>query len=120
MAYESRVYVVNVHRHPEIKCAIYAETIAVVNMCKMDYNSGWHNLFTTDIDYKLFKDDGNTEFDTDSYGQHMKSCPVEKVIEWLETQMQRDNYRRLPVLHGLLSGFTQDAWPNIEVVHYGY
>lgn len=120
MGYESRVYVVNVHRHPEIKSAVYAEIIAVVNMCKIDYDSGWHDLFTTSIDYKLFKDDGNTEFDIDEYGDHMKSCPVENVIEWLEMQMQHDNYRRLPMLYGLLKCFTTDAWRNVEIVHYGY
>lgn len=120
MAYESRVYVVNVHRHPEIDGTTYAEKIAAVNMCKVDYNSGFRELFTTDIDYKLFKDDGNTEFDADSYGEHMKSCAVEKVIAWLEDQMQHDNYRRLSVLYGLLKGFDTAAWPNIEIVHFGY
>ena len=120
MAYESRVYVVNVHRHQINENVIYAEIIAVVNMSKMGYDNGWKNLFTTNIDYKLFKDDGDTEFNTDEYGEHMKSCSIDHVIKWLEERMQHDSYRRLPVLYGLLKSFTEDSWPNIEIVHFGY
>ena len=119
MAYESRIFVVNVHRRPEIPAYSYAEKIAMVNMCAMDSHE-WLDLFKTDIDYKLFMDDGNTEFDTDCYGQHLRSAAIEDVIAFLEKQMQHDTYRRLPVLYGLLKGFAKEAWQNIEIVHFGY
>ena len=118
MAYESKVYIVDVHRHE--RGYVYAEKIAEVNLCKMGYDSGWKELFAKDIDYMLLADDGNTEFDTDLYGEHMKSCSVNKVIEWLESEMQHNNYRRLPILYGLLKSFDLERWSNLEVVHFGY
>lgn len=117
MAYESKVYIVDVHRHDTY---VFAERIAEVRLCCMGYDNGWKKLFATDIDYKLFADDGNTEFDTDCYGEHMKSCPIEKVIEWLEKEMTHNEYRRLPVLLGLLRSFSPDQWTHLEVVHFGY
>ena len=116
MAYESKVYIVEVNRHSSF---IYAELIAEVRLSNMG-NNGWRELFTTDIDYKLYMDDGNTQFDTDRYGEHLKSCSVSKVVEWLEKEMQHSNYRRLPILYGLLKGFLPEQWKNLEVVHYGY
>ena len=117
MGYESRVFVVDVHRRTNF---IYAEKVASMNLCKMGSNNGWLELFSKEIDYTLFMDDGNTEFDTDRYGDHMKSCSIEKVIAWLENEMQHNSYRRLSILYGLLKGFKQDEWENLEVVHYGY
>ena len=94
--------------------------IAEVRLCGMGHNNGWRELFTKDIDYKLYMDDGNTMFDTDCYGDHLKSCTIDKVAGWLEKEMQNTNYRRLPILYGLLKGFSPEQWKNLEVVHYGY
>lgn len=117
MGYESRVFVVNVTRGDRYD---FAEKVAEVDMSKMGYNNGWRELFTREIDYKLFMDDGNTEFDEDKYGEHLKAAPVERVLEWLKEYMKKDKYRRLPLLYGLLKGIKEKQWDEIEVVHYGY
>lgn len=116
MGYESRVYLVEVHRRPRYT---YAERIAEVRMCKMN-DENWLNLFTKPIDYKLYMDDGNTEFDTDDYGDHLMACPIADVIAYLEEKMKVDSYRRLPLLYGLLAGINPEKWEHLEVVHFGY
>ena len=116
MGYESRVYLVNVHRHENW---VWAETIAEVRMAKM-YDNVWYKLFAKDIDYTLTADDGNTSFDTDMYGEHLKSCPVGDAITHLEERMETDSYRRLRLLYGLLTGIEPDKWGDLELVHFGY
>ena len=116
MAYESKVYVVE-----PMNFIGYANRIAEDRLSNMGYENGWRELFTKDIDYKLFMDDGETEFDTDCYGDHLKSCSVEKVLEWVEKEMQHSGYYwRLHILHGILKGFIQAGCGSFEVVHYGY
>lgn len=116
MGYESRVYLVEVHRHREY---VYGERIAEVRMCKMN-DENWLNLFTKPIDYKLYMDDGNTEFDTDSYGDHLTACPIADAIAYLEEKMKTDSYRRLPLLYGLHAGINPEQWGHLELVHFGY
>ncbi len=116
MAYESKVYIVE-----HISGFEYGNRIAEVRLSKMSCESGWRELFTKNIDYKLFMDDGNTEFDTDRYGEHLKSCSIEVVTEWVEKEMQHSGYNwRLPILYGLLKGFAQANLRKLEVVHFGY
>ena len=119
MAYESRVLFVNVMRRED--GFVYARKVAEVDMSAMGYEYGWRDLFTKEIDYKLFMDDGETEFDTDMYGDHLKSCSVDKLLAWVEKEMQRSGYNwRLPTLHGLLKGLLESGWKNLDVVHFGY
>lgn len=116
MGYESRVYLVEVHRSLDY---VYGEQIAEVRMCQMN-DRNWLNLFTRPIDYKLYMDDGNTEFDTDFYGDHLTACPITDVIAYLEKKMKVDPYRRLGLLYGLLTGIEPKKWENLELVHFGY
>ena len=123
MGYESRIYVVVPYRqiYPDGTKLIWAEKIATMDLGKMGYEDGWFALFQKDIEYKLFAEDGDTEFDTDFYGDHLRSCPIDKVIEWLEKVMEHNDYRRLRPLYGLLKGFDLDQWKEKpEVVHFGY
>lgn len=119
MAYESKVYIVDVHRNGnEIT---YAERIAEVRLSCMGNGNGWRELFSRDIDYTLYEDDGNTAFDEDRYGDHLKACSIETVTEWLEKEMACSDYRRLSILYGLLKSFNPEQWgTNLEVVHFGY
>lgn len=121
MGYESRIFIIdrNERTTPKGDKWVYGEKIAMVNMCKMGYDSGFHELFTKPIDYKIFTD-GETETDEDCYGEHLKSATVQTVIDWLEKEIETDDYRRLPVLLGLLKGFQTDRWSELQVVHYGY
>lgn len=121
MGYESRIFIVERHEHkmPSGANWVFAEKIAVINMCKMGYDNGFHELFSTPIDYKIFID-GDTETDTDCYGEHMKYAKPDDVIRWLKRAIKKDGYRRMPVLLGLLNGFKEGQWADLQVVHYGY
>ena len=122
MGYESRIFIIdrNERTTPKGDKWVYGEKIAMVDMCKMGYDSGFHELFTEPIDYKIFID-GETETDTDCYGEHLKSATVQTVIEWLEKEISvADYYRRMRPLLGLLEGFNESDWSELQVVHYGY
>lgn len=122
MGYESRIYVVNVHRGLKIGESViptFAEKICSFNLSCMKHS--FYQLFKTETDYKLFMDDGNTEFCEDKYGEHIKSASMDAVIEYLKEQISSgDNYRRLSPVLSLLEGFNRSVWDCLEVVHYGY
>lgn len=121
MGYESRIFVIERKEgtYPNGNKYVYAEKIAMVNMCNMGYN--FTGFFDKPIDYKIFVD-GETETDEDRYGEHLKYAPVDRVIEWLERELAKYTYkyRRLSPLLGLLKGFDQYEWEELQVVHYGY
>lgn len=138
MGYESKVYVVNVleHRHPlvnrvtkqpcldengkQIMAEGYGQIVAMIDMCKMGYDSGWKELFTKEIDYKIFAENGDEDTDEDCYGEHIKSGDITAIISWLENQIKIEHYRRLKPLLSLLRGFTPDEWEDLQVLHYGH
>ena len=106
MGYESRIYVVYHHEHEHNgNVHMWVEELACMYLSKMGCENGWQNLFKKDIDYKLFSDYDGTEFDTDMYGEHLKSCPIQEVINWLEKEMERSDYRRLKPLYVLLKAY---------------
>lgn len=126
MGYESKLIVVNrkafskINNPKEISW-IYGEQIAQINMSKMDNEHGWLNLFNKAIDYKLFIEDGDHDTNTDKYGDVMKYASISKVCDWLEREIANgDDYRRLKPLLGLLRGFDEQRWDELQVVHYGY
>lgn len=122
MAYESRIYLVDVHHMGEAKSGrvFFAETIAVFNLSSMGYGNGWSGLFTTPVDFGIYAENGNDKFCEDRYGDHLKSADFDKVIAWLESAEKRDHYRRIPPLLGILKGFDRREWEDLQIVHYGY
>lgn len=117
MGYESRIFITERIEWPD--GTVYANKIATVDMCKMGYSSGFHELFDKPIDYKVFVDEEH-ETDKDLYGDHLKYASIQTVIDWLENQIEKDDYSRLPVLLGLLKGFDPGKWHDLQVVHFGY
>lgn len=121
MGYESRVFVVD-RREIETydnTLYVYAEKIADVKMSRM--YDGFNTLFDKEIDYELYIDDGDEPTKTDKYGDVMTYTDCKTVIDFLEKLIaDGENYRRLTVLLGLIKGFNEDEWDNIQVVHYGY
>lgn len=117
MGYCSKIFIVGRSKRPmfDTECVI-----ASFDCCKMDYK--FRDIFTKEIDYKLFADDGNTTFDTDKYGNHLKSADFRTVIGWLNNQVQKNDYRRLKPLLCLLKGFDLSQWQecDMQIVHYGY
>lgn len=121
MGYESKIFIVNVNRYKWAENQseqVYAEIIAVMKMSRMDYS--FHNLFTKEIDYGIYAEDNDHTTDTDRYGDKIKSAEIDKVIEWLESAIEVEDYRRLKPLLGLLKGFNPNEWGNLQILHYGY
>lgn len=113
MGYESKVYIVDRHSKD------YADIIATIKLSTMC--NGFTELFTEDIDYKIFAEDGNHDTDTDRYGDHIKSGNKEKIIEYLENLIESgETYSRVKPLLYLLRGFNSDKWKDLQILHYGY
>ena len=85
-------------------------------MCQMDSDMNFRNIFTQNIDYPIVVD-GETTF-SDKYDEPMKYANVKTVINYLE--QIPDNYRRIPILLGILQNIDESKWDNIQIVHYGY
>lgn len=121
MAYESRIFIINrseIEREGK-EPYIFAEKIADIKMCKM--YDGFTDLFKTKIDYDVYIDDENDFMTTDKYGDVMTYTDCKTVIDYLEKLMaDGENYRRLPILLGLLKSINEKQWNEIQVVHYGY
>lgn len=117
MGYESKIFVVNTV-HGFSNEYIYAETIATIRMGCM--TPDFHKLFRTEIDYEIYAEDDNHATSTDRYGDRIKSAKIKDVIKWLESEVIKDDYRRLRPLLGLLKGFNEEQWDELEVLHYGY
>ena len=121
MGYESRVFVVNRNeiKHNDGNTYVCAEKIADIKMSCMGY--GFTDLFDKKVDYELFIDNEDEATQKDKYGNVMTYTDCKTVIDHLEKLIaDGENYRRLTVLLGLLRGFNEEQWNDIQVVHYGY
>lgn len=120
MGYESRVLVVDRNEY-DINGThyVHAEKIADIKMSKM--YDGFTDLFDKKVDYELYIDNANEATQTDKYGDVMTYTDCRTVIDYLENLIANgETYRRLTVLLGLLKGFNESQWNDIQVVHYGY
>ena len=130
MGYESKVYICSRINSNEY---IYNEVIAAVDMCKMSYDTGWHDLFNKklngvflgfDHDNPRNQDWENEEL-LDAYDEPMMYADIDTVKEWVNKQIDNgDDYRRLFVLTAVLDSFDKTQWESdrakLIVVHYGY
>ena len=120
MAYESRIFIVD-RKENKFKDStyVYADKIADVKMACM--TDGFIDLFDKKVDYELYVDNGDESTQADKYGETMTYTDCKTVIDYLENLIaDGEDYRRLPVLLGLLKGINEEQWDNIQVVHYGY
>lgn len=116
MAYESKIYVVNVtggYNDP------YAQTVMEFDLCNMGQSNGWRDLFKEPVDFKIFIDD-NTAVNEDKYGDHLKEGDLQEIIAWLEAWPDTKTYRRIPPFLAALKALDPGAWENLKIVHYGY
>lgn len=116
MSVESRIYVVD---RNQILKDVYARQIASMNLEKTSYR--FRQIFNKPIDYKLYLDGSDEEIDEDLYEDHLAFAPISKVIEWLEQEIAVGDYERhMGPLLGLLKGFNEKDWIELQVVHFGY
>ena len=118
MGYESKVIIVE--RVEFGSGHVAGIEVAQVNMCKMGYGNGFHELFDTPIDFDLYgMDDEPTR--EDEYGDHCGMTNIGTLVDWLREAVEHDDYRRLKPLLGLLEGFDVNQWNDeLVAVHYGY
>lgn len=123
MSYESKIIIVDRRAYKMSESGnyyVYPEQLASVDMGEINHES-WLELFATPIDYTLYIRSYDDAVDTDMYGDKMKYASIKAVKAWLEKQIQDGNdYRRLKPLLGLLNGFDESQWEELQVVHYGY
>lgn len=118
MGYESRLYVVNRYKASDWNDYVFAERIAVFNMCCVGWNPD--DIFTEPIDFVLmYNDDGNPVYD-DMYGKRCHMASVSTVIEAVEKLEEADHYRRFKPLLGFLKSLDESEWDDLRVVHFGY
>ena len=123
MGYESRVYIINRNRVSK-----YGEIIAMFNCRYMGQD--FKDLFQTEIDFRAYHEDGNTQIKLDDYGYVCKYAYAEDVQEWLKHKIKEEKrtvggcYRRLKPLYKLLKTFNNKHWNYSDnemlVLHYGY
>ncbi len=115
MAYESKVYIVNVVGEEDFK---FAQTVAKFDLCNMG-RDGFTDLFKQPCDFKIWVDE-STETDTDKYGKKITAGDLQEVISFLENWSETKVYRRIPPFLAFLKALNPGEWDGLQIVHYGY
>lgn len=123
MGYESKFYIVE---KGSFSCScgkLYAEVIAMFDMCKCYALSDPFRRFP-ETDCCIYADDGDTEIVKDMYGDPLTETSIETTLRLVERAMEADNYRSfLPfeaVLRTLHAQEEEGNWGELAVLHYGY
>lgn len=117
MGYENRLYIVEKYRHSD-----YAEIIARYDCSEMWSKNECEKLFDKPFKGTIYMDDGDEPIKEDWYGDSLKYAEFPDVIEWLENEIKKNDYRRLSPLLSLLKGFDLSKWGDgeMQIVHFGY
>lgn len=122
MGYESRLYVVAKSNFRNDTGKIYADVIAMFNMCKC-YELSDILTRQKETDCYIYADDGNTRIVEDRYGEKLTEASIPFVISTLEKILDNgEDYRRVYPLLNALKTFEEkkDKWSDLAVLHYGY
>ena len=122
MGYESKLYIVeksNVKGNVNGKELYWAKVIAMFDLCN-PYAASDKMRKAKDTDCFIYADDGNTEIETDCYGDTLKEMTIKEAIQILEEASEHVDYRRYAPCVALLKGFDESRWRNVVVLHYGY
>lgn len=114
MSYKSKLLIVN----KTGSVSEYGEIIAQIDMSAIG-DARFYSLFKIPVTCELYNSDGfASKFDT--HGEELKYAPISTVKNWVEQEAVKNSYRRLKPLLGLLKGFDESEWDELQVVHYGY
>lgn len=121
MSYNSRLYVVDVHREKEKGSTrkgrvLCTELIATFELSCMGQNNGWQELFDQPIDYEI-KVSPELRTDKDGCGEILRTGDYDKIIRWLEVWNKKEYYRRIGPVLGMLKGFRREEWDDLQIVH---
>ena len=118
----SKLFIVEVHRQDDAtsksyKQPLYTETIAGFDIGNMGDYEELKKLFSTLIDYSVTTENGEPlKLAHYGYESELYGTTVDKVIDWLEHYPQPN--RRIAPLLGLLKGFKEGEWKNLQVVRH--
>lgn len=130
MGYESKL-IIGLRWH--LNCGRdYCEKIMILNLGKMadaNFNNTGSKLFTREIDFDLFMDDGDTRYKEDRSGSICKYASLKDVVKYLKEYNDKlkakgNYYRRSDLAYKALKAFKKKDWEDdyseLVVVHYGY
>lgn len=115
MGYKSRIYVVDYHQSTN-----WGEVLCMMNLCKIGYDGRFTGLFMRKVDYEVFIDNSHEPTTEDDYGDPIEDAPVQDVIDFIENEASKNDYRRLAPCLAMLKGFDPQQWDDLRVIHYGY
>ena len=118
MGYDSRIFVVKRAKNEKRE---YGQIIAMFD-CGVMGQKSWYELFNNPVKYDVYIKSGDIPTRKDCYGDKLQEAPINSVIDWLEKEIEHENYyRRLPPLLALLKGFNVNDWQNeLYIIHYGH
>ncbi len=123
MGYESRFYVIEKSSlKQEIKNEekTYGQTIAIFDMCKLDYTGAVHELIkeSKPTNSYVYADDGDTKIVEDSYGEPLKEIDITELI----VALKKDDteYRRMKPFIAFLEAINNEQWGKLVALHFGY
>ena len=123
MNYESKFYIAEKGSFPCSCGKLYAEVIAMFDMCKCYALSDPFRRFP-ETDCCIYADDGDTEIVEDLYGEPLTEATIERTLELVQRAMEEDEYRRFipyeAFLRALQAQQQQGKWGELAVLHYGY
>ena len=120
MGYESRFYIVRKSTAQSNNTPVWAEVIAMFDMCKAPQLSEPARKYPPTNCY-IYSDDDNTKITEDKYGKPLTEIPIADMIEIVERAVSEDSfYRRYTPFLNLLKSFDLKYWGNLVVLHYGY
>lgn len=125
MGYESRVYIVKksglYSRADDGSRKCWAEKISMFNMCKA---GDFPSVFKKETTCYIYDDGGDAQVLKDCYDKPLTEASVDDVIQWLETEGEKEDYWRFTVLLETLMAIKKSyngrSIENIAVLHYGY
>lgn len=129
MSYESTIFVVRTKKERTVSEAgfrTWGDIIAKFDLSRLDYMENFPAIFDKVIDFDMYKEDGNTVYTTDDYGDKLCYAPIGKVIDKLVSMADNDGwaYRRWKPAISMLQAFDPNEWESngdeLLVVHYGH
>lgn len=129
MSYESKIFVVRTRRERTVSKAgfrTFGEIIATFELGSLDYMENFPAVFDKPINFDMYKEDGNTVYTTDNYGEALCYAPVGKVIDKLVSMADNDDWKywRWEPAISMLQAFKPYKWnlgdEELVVVLYGH
>ena len=109
----------------------YLSSFARIEMCKLGYDSAILKLVDDSRrsmpDYEvpyIFGTDGNTRIKEDCYGSRLIPVRLEALLRAVDSDLEREHYRRLywlkALIEGVLAHYDSNDRCDLVALHYGH